>query len=79
MASLTCQGCHMGTGGTETGTALGGRNAAPRPVHNGLPTLHFDKLSCTACHSGPYPSEQATTVLTSMAHRLGVESYNRNR
>jgi len=78
IASLTCQGCHYGTGEHETGSALGGRNAAPRPVHKGLPTLHFDKLSCTACHSGPYPSEEATTVLTSMAHKLGVESYNRN-
>jgi hypothetical protein len=56
---------------------LGGRNAAPRPQHKGLPTLHFDKLSCTACHSGPYPSTEATRVLTSMAHRLGTESYNR--
>jgi hypothetical protein len=56
---------------------LGGRNAAPRPIHKGLPTLHFDRLSCTACHSGPYPTEEATRVLTSMAHRLGTESYER--
>jgi hypothetical protein len=56
---------------------LGGRNAAPRPIHKGLPTLHFERLSCTACHSGPYPSQEATRVLTSMAHRLGTESYDR--
>jgi hypothetical protein len=72
IATLTCQGCHYGTE-----NALGGRSAAPRPVHKGLPTIHFDKLWCTACHSGPYPGAQATTVLTSMAHRLGTESYNR--
>jgi hypothetical protein len=88
--TLTCAGCHYGpngpTGQEETGrtavtafptTEMGGRKAAPRPVHKGLPTLHFDVLSCTACHSGPFPSEQATRVLTSMAHRLGSESYNR--
>lgn len=56
---------------------LGGRNAAPRPIHKGLPTLHFERLSCTACHSGPYPSAETTRVLTSMAHRLGTESYER--
>jgi hypothetical protein len=77
IASLTCQGCHYGAGESATGTDLGGRNGAPRPQHKGLPTLHFDKLSCTACHSGPYPSMQAASVLTSMAHRLGIESYNR--
>ncbi|HEY7117792.1 MAG TPA: hypothetical protein VH475_14480, partial [Tepidisphaeraceae bacterium] len=60
-----------------SGTDLGGRNAAPRPVHKGLPIIHFDKLECTACHSGPYPSAETTQVLTSMAHRLGTESYNR--
>ena len=63
--------------GVPGAIGLGGRSAAPRPEHKGLPTLHFDKLSCTACHSGPYPSEEATRVLTSMAHRLGIESFNR--
>jgi hypothetical protein len=77
LASLTCQGCHYGAGDHATGSDLGGRNAAPRPVHKGLPTLHFDKLSCTACHSGPYPGDQAKEMLTSMAHRLGTESFNR--
>src|SRR5207237_9018301 len=50
----------------------GGRNAAPRPLHRGMPTLHFDKLSCTACHSGPRPSDATTLVQTSMSHQLGV-------
>jgi hypothetical protein len=90
ITTLTCAGCHYGAAGplgaedsnkiseaTFTGTDLGGRNAAPRPIHRGLPTLHFKALSCTACHSGPFPSEKATRVLTSMAHRLGTESYNR--
>ncbi len=78
IVTLTCQGCHLGNGqANATGTDLGSRNAAPRPQHKGLPTLHFDKLSCTTCHSGPYPSAEATSVLTSMAHRLGIESFNR--
>lgn len=78
IATLTCQGCHYGSGKKDaTGTDLGGRNAAPRPQHKGMPAIHFEKISCTTCHSGPYPSEQATSVLTSMAHRLGTESFNR--
>jgi hypothetical protein len=77
LASLTCQGCHFGAGEHATGADLGGRNAAPRPVHKGLPTLHFDKLSCTTCHSGPYPTDEAKEMLTSMAHKLGTESFNR--
>jgi len=78
IATLSCTGCHLGNKKENaTGTDLGGRNAAPRPQHKGLPLIHFEKLSCTACHSGPYPRAQATSVLTSMAHRLGVESFNR--
>jgi hypothetical protein len=78
IASLSCKGCHMGTGTAEaTGTALGGRNAAPRPQHKGLPTLHFDKLTCTACHSGPWPGQATTLVQTSMAHRLGLPRHHR--
>jgi hypothetical protein len=78
IVTLSCQGCHMGNGdATAAASDLGGRNAAPRPQHKGLPTIHFEKLSCTACHSGPYPGKEATSVLTSMAHRLGIESFNR--
>jgi hypothetical protein len=68
--TLTCAGCHYGTE-----TLPGGRNAAPRPVHHGMPTLHFDKLSCTACHSGPLPADATSLVQTAMAHRLGLERH----
>ncbi|MEO6436184.1 MAG: hypothetical protein ABIP55_10570 [Tepidisphaeraceae bacterium] len=71
ITTLSCSGCHNGTG-----SLAGGRNAAPRPVHRGLPTLHFDKLSCTACHSGPSPSQQATLVQTAMAHKLGLPRHH---
>jgi hypothetical protein len=67
ITTLSCQGCHYGTN-----TMPGGRNAAPRPVHHGMPTLHFDELSCTACHSGPKRTDAAALVQTSMAHKLGL-------
>ena len=66
--TLSCQGCHMDE--TEAG-----RLGAPRPLHIGLPPLHFEKLSCTACHSGPRPNGEAMRVLTSMAHGLGLPSH----
>jgi hypothetical protein len=91
IATLTCAGCHYGKDGppgahestsgdhaetTFTSTALGSRLAAPRPVHKGLPTLHFEKLSCTACHSGPWPQENTIAAQTSMAHRLGLPRHH---
>lgn len=59
--TLTCRGCH-----TE------GRLGSPRPVHKGLPPIHLQKLSCTACHSGPFPQAEPQIVHTSMAHKLGL-------
>ena len=71
ITTLSCQGCHYGTD-----TLPGGRAAGPRPLHRGLPTLHFDKLSCTACHSGPSPSDATTLVQTAMAHKLGLPRHH---
>jgi hypothetical protein len=34
--------------------------------------VHFDKLACTACHSGPWPSSVTYRVKTSRAHALGI-------
>ncbi len=69
VVTLSCRGCHMG--GPE-----GGRLGAPQPQHKGLPVVHFDKLSCTACHSGPQPSQQASRIQTALAHGLGLESHD---
>jgi hypothetical protein len=69
VTSLSCRGCHYGE-------LPGGRLGAPLPLHKGLPQLHLDKLSCTACHCGPRPSEQAVQVLTAMAHGLGLPSHD---
>jgi hypothetical protein len=57
--------------------ALGGRYGAPRPEHKGLPPLHFDKLTCTACHSGPWPGDHTVRVQTALAHKLGLTSRER--
>lgn len=71
--TLTCRGCHYGSAGGKTATArMGGRLGAPTPVHKGLPPVHLEKLSCTACHSGPFPGEAPGAVHTSLAHKLGL-------
>ncbi len=70
-ASLSCQGCHMGTDTNGQHVPVPGRFGAPRPAHRGLPPLHFDKLTCTACHSGPLPSSQAQRQVNSILHKLG--------
>ena len=69
-AGLTCEGCHLPT--ERVPVLVGSRMGAPRPEHKGIPLVHFDKLACTACHSGPWPREQAGLVKTSRAHALGT-------
>ena len=78
-AGLTCKGCHLGDAHDDAwSTALsGGRLGAPRPTHNGLPPIHFQKLTCTACHAGPWPQENPRAVQTSLAHNLGLETRDR--
>jgi len=72
--TLTCKGCHLGaeTPGNPA-TALGGKLGSPKPLHAGLPPVHLEKLSCTACHSGPWPQETPQMVQTSLAHALGLD------
>jgi len=69
-AASSCRGCHLGdeNGDRETGGRLG----APVPEHKGIPTVHFERLTCTACHSGPWPSDEPVLAKTSRAHRLGT-------
>jgi hypothetical protein len=61
-AALSCKGCHLETG----------RMGAPHPLHLGIPAVHFDKLTCTACHSGPWPGSTTLRVKTARAHSLGI-------
>ncbi len=66
-SSLTCAGCHLP--GEHAG-----RFGAPQPQHAGLPPVHFERLTCTACHSGPRPGNKPFRVRTSRAHALGTRS-----
>jgi len=78
VAVLSCEGCHLGfDDGDEPSPVLGGRLGAPRPQHPGIPPLHFEKLTCTACHCGPWPEEYPRRIQTSMAHGLGLPSKER--
>jgi hypothetical protein len=61
--TLTCAGCHAS-----------GRMGSPQPIHKGMPPVHFQKLTCTACHSGPFPGPQPEMAHTSLAHKLGLPS-----
>jgi hypothetical protein len=65
--STSCKGCH-----TE------GRLGAPVPEHPGIPTVHFEKLTCTACHSGPWPERRTYRNKTSQAHALGTHTVNKS-
>lgn len=70
-ASFTCRGCHLGED-AEGGQVVPGRLGAPLPAHKGIPLVHFKRLSCTVCHSGPKPGRAPERVRTSRANRLGI-------
>ena len=77
-AAFSCEGCHLGVdGASDPELALGGHLAAPHPQHRGLPPLHFEKLACTACHSGPRPQTHPRRFQTALAHGLGLASRDR--
>ncbi len=78
IASLSCRGCHIGSerhSNHATSRPMAGRMGAPMPAHRGLPTLHFEKLACTACHSGPVPDLEPTRIMNSIAHGLGSHAH----
>lgn len=75
VATTTCEGCHLPEG---SGIPEAGRMGAPVPVHVGLPVVHFERLSCTACHSGPWPKDTTVLAKTSRAHRLGTPNVNKS-
>ena len=75
-AASSCEGCHIGEG--DSGLPMAGRFGAPVPEHRGIPAVHFKRLTCTACHSGPWPKEKTVLTKTSQAHRLGTISVNKS-
>ncbi len=76
-ASLTCEGCHIGNE-DEDGPPRAGTAGAPKPEHLGIPLVHFEKMTCTTCHSGEWPVSETKQVKTSMAHALGVHGANKS-
>ncbi|MHC5096632.1 MAG: cytochrome c3 family protein, partial [Planctomycetota bacterium] len=68
--TLTCQGCHEGEHHADIPGL--GRLGAPKPAHRGIPTIHFESLTCTACHSGPWPQEQTSRWRTARIHNTGL-------
>jgi hypothetical protein len=73
-ATSSCEECHLSE--SKDGPEAG-RFGAPIPTHPGIPPIHFEKLTCTACHSGPWPAEQTVLTKTSRAHRLGTPNVNK--
>lgn len=67
--SLTCEGCHVDE---DSDSPALGRLGAPKPAHRGIPTIHFEKLTCTACHSGTWPTEEAGRWKTARIHKTGL-------
>ena len=75
-ATTSCEGCHLGE--KDSSSPAAGRLGAPVPKHPGIPTVHFEKLTCTACHSGPWPKEKTILTKTARAHRLGTIGVNKS-
>lgn len=77
IGTLSCSGCHLGSDSVAPDSlsdelaSQAGRLGSPQPLHAGLPPIHFEKLSCTACHAGPAPRDEAIRIMTSLAHSLG--------
>jgi len=70
-ADFTCRACHIGEENRK-GLGRAGRMGAPFPKHKGFPEVHFERLACTVCHSGPLPAAEPARVRTARANRLGI-------
>lgn len=77
-SAFTCEGCHLGKDNSDF-PPIQGRAGAPKPQHRGIPPVHFEKMTCTTCHSGTWPGDQTLNVKTSMAHALGLPKINKNK
>jgi len=73
--SLSCRGCHMGE---DANPNQPGRMGAPYPKHAGIPPVHFEKLTCTACHSGPWPADDTRRMKNGLSHGLGEFNVNKS-
>ena len=75
-ATSSCEGCHLGE--KDSSSPVAGRMSAPVPEHRGIPSVHFEKLTCTACHSGTWPTAKTILTKTARAHRLGTIGVNKS-
>jgi hypothetical protein len=75
---LSCEGCHIPQPPLAEWTWKVGTLGAPIPKHPGIPPVHFDKLTCTACHSGALPKQRTIRTKTSRAHALGTHNVNKS-
>ncbi len=64
--TMSCVACHADDG------LVAGQAGAPVAHHRGLPPIHFEALTCTACHSGLMPDEEPQVIRTSRANKLGI-------
>jgi hypothetical protein len=74
-STYTCESCHTQT--ITDGRPTNGNLGAPIPKHAGIPPTHFEKLSCTTCHSGTWPSSKNNFIKTSRNHFLGMHGTNK--
>jgi len=75
-ATSSCKGCHLPEETSPSPT--GGRLGAPEPKHGGISPIHFDRLTCTSCHSGTWPKQKTIRTRTSRAHGLGTYSVDKS-
>jgi len=75
-SNTSCKGCHLWQ--KSSSEPVAGRLGAPVPEHLGIPPIHFEKLTCTACHSGPWPAQETYRGKTSRAHALGTHNVNKS-
>ena len=61
LTTTSCRECHTDPKG-----------AGPTPKHEGIPLVHFEKLSCTVCHSGVTQGGARAQVRTARANRIGI-------
>ncbi len=74
-ATASCTGCHLEHDSSDV--PMAGRTGAPVVKRTNFPLVHFEKLTCTACHSGPWPAAGTRRVKTSRAHALGTYNVNK--
>ncbi len=75
-ATSSCEGCHLGE--KDSSLPVAGRLGAPVPEHRGIPPVHFERMTCTVCHSGPWPAGKTVLTKTARAHRLGTIGVNKS-